>query len=91
MSAMVYYAKAKVFTDWVNTHISMIQAEDIVEISGMDFGTLQEGLMIGTRDNYGDSIKSDFQNLTNFNGDKTYIFGSNAFESKRNGGIYCRR
>jgi len=93
LNSIVYYAKAKMFTQWVTTHLSMIQANDIVEISGMDFGTLQEGLLIGTRDNYEDegtdSIRSDFQTLISFKDDKSNIFSKDSFKAvKSNSNLY---
>lgn len=84
MNSIIYYAKAKTFTDWVKTHISMIQANDIVEISGMDFGTIQEGLRFGTRDyTESDDLRSDFQTLIDFRDDTTYLFSSSSFVANK--------
>ncbi|MCR5185985.1 MAG: hypothetical protein K6D97_02570 [Clostridia bacterium] len=91
LNSIVYYAKAKMFTKWVTTHLSMIQANDIVEISGMDFGTIQEGLLFGTRDNYDEdgAGRSDFQTLISFKDDSSKIFSSNSFKAiKGNSKIY---
>ena len=41
MSSLVYYAKACIFTNWVNTNLNMIKESDITEISGIKYSTLQ--------------------------------------------------
>ena len=74
MSSITYYAKAKIFTNWVNTHMSMIQAKDLVQIAGIDYGTISEGLA-GTDE----TDNRDFMNQLDFRNDNTYIFNSNAF------------
>ena len=41
MSSLVYYTKASIFTNWVNSNLNMIKENDITEISGIKYSTLQ--------------------------------------------------
>ncbi len=80
MSSVAYYAKAKIFTSWVNSHLSMVQANDLVQISGIDYATIQESIE-GTRD-FSDDSMNNLKDQLDFKNDESYIFDVDAFDGE---------